>query len=143
MGRGLSNLQVYILRAAQAKNRLYSVEILAGFFGWRTESPLRWYQPGDTCGGLPLAAEQVGNLRNPNSQYFTLKELGEKKYRLVRSSLSRSIARLEARGLVTIIRGMYSPWAAAEITEAGRAITLPRETRGPVVYRSRRDPVST
>jgi len=117
MGRGLSDLQRYILDRAGKQRRVYYVEILEGYFGWAPEYEIGRYSLGryenDHRG-------EVGELVSPGSQHFSRKRIGEKTYRKVMATLSRSCKRLQARGLVTWLCGTYSYWSGVEITEEGR-----------------------
>jgi hypothetical protein len=106
MGRGLSDLQRYILTEAGKRppidtahqvpeTQLNFNEILEGFFGWRAKRGIL------------------------NFYHFSKLEIGEKKYRSVMAALSRSLARLEQRGLVEIHRG-HAKWTRITITDQGR-----------------------
>lgn len=46
MGRGLSDLQRYVLARAGEQERVYYADILEGYFGWRPRRPLRRYGLG-------------------------------------------------------------------------------------------------
>jgi hypothetical protein len=85
MGRGLSELQRYILAEAAERDRLDHAEILAGYFGWQG-------RPG----------------RNHSSRVgqggFSRAGIGEQIYRKVMATLSRACRRLAQRGLVTCVR---------------------------------------
>lgn len=126
MGRGLSELQRYILSEAGKRRRVYCPDILEGFFGWKPICPMDRHRGGDVVrgfGGLPdtvRPADDDGVLSSPGRQYFSLAKIGERTYRTVMASLSRSIRRLEERGLVTVLKGAYAGWTAVEITERGR-----------------------
>jgi hypothetical protein len=91
MGRGLSELQRYILTKAAADRRgqVCYPAILTGFFGWEKKRPFQWkFQP---------------------------LKIGEGKYRSDKASLSRSCCRLKQRGLVKRAHRY-----ALEITATGR-----------------------
>jgi hypothetical protein len=81
MGRGLSDLQRFILAEAGKRERVHPCEVLAGFFGWEPNQPLR-------------AGER------PKGVNFFRGRVGRAAYRSAMASLSRSIRRLEGRGLV-------------------------------------------
>jgi hypothetical protein len=98
MGRGLSDLQRFILVRAATTERLYYADVLEGFFGW-----------------VPRPATGPGGHR------FSRREIGEAAYRKAMASLSRACRRLEWRGLVTRLCGQLSHWSAVEITEKGKA----------------------
>jgi hypothetical protein len=59
-----------------------------------------------------------GQLVSPNEQKFSRKGIGEREYAKVMATLSRSVLRLEASGLVEWVGGRN--WSGVEITEAGR-----------------------
>jgi DNA-binding MarR family transcriptional regulator len=112
MGRGLSKLQKTILslayrnrldrleRAATADTAferniyerggysidLYDSEVLREHFGWEPRSI--WWRPA------------LGEARPHYGQIFKMSEIGERRYRSTRSSLSRAVTRLEDRALV-------------------------------------------
>jgi hypothetical protein len=101
MGRGLSGLQAWILRAAGEKGEvLLYRDILLGYYGW--EGP-EW-----------VARASHG------SNVFSPAKVGEAEYRKVHAALSRSCLRLGTRGLVKRLHGSTARWAGVEITEAGR-----------------------
>jgi hypothetical protein len=106
MGRGLSELQRYILAEAGKHPRVYHAEVLAGFYGWR---PRR-----------PLARDAGGRLRFPGDPHFSPAQIGVARYRSTISVLSRACRSLEVRGLITCARGELSRWSAVEITGKGR-----------------------
>jgi hypothetical protein len=118
MGRGLSELQRYILRGAEAKPRLYHAEVLAGYFGWVAVHPLRY--------------DCHGKLTNPDRQHFSRKEIGAVKYRTTRTSLTRACQALERRGLVRCVLSKSSNWSGVELTARGRAwLAAHRVREGP------------
>jgi hypothetical protein len=106
MGRGLSELQGWILRVA-AVGPLQRKEICLHYFGWE-----------------PTIA-----LANPNriptwwhgSKIFDPDRIGRAEYNRVMATISRACRRLEARGLITQAAGAFSNWHRVEITDAGRA----------------------
>jgi hypothetical protein len=81
---------------------LYVSEILQGYFGWKPLSPIR----------------MEGGERNIG-YHFSRRRIGEATYRKVMATLSRSIRRLEERGLVEYVKG-YCAWTAVVITATGR-----------------------
>jgi hypothetical protein len=118
MGRGLSELQRWILRRASTQRRLYYPEILEGFFGWKPKQPFRRYKEGEKdLDGQPAP---VGDLANVAGQHFSSRTIGEERYRKVMFTLRRSCARLEERGLVERIQRAYAGWRAVKITQKGR-----------------------
>ena len=122
MGRGLSELQRAILALAY-RNRLdrlehaktgdevytrgvysidlYYAEVLREHFGWEVRGyswrPERESRP---CWG----------------QSFSMREIGERRYRSAQASLSRAVLRLEARGLV---ERRHHYLAGLDLTERG------------------------
>jgi hypothetical protein len=79
MGRGLSELQKYILKRAARSNDTCRAEILCGFFGW----PSRRSRPP-----------------RPGEKTFRPARIGEVTYRSANASLSRAWRRLRDRGLM-------------------------------------------
>jgi hypothetical protein len=113
MGRGLSPLQTWVLRRAVQQSRVYYAEVLVGFFGFKPDRPLTYHDDHDNALGRTLDM--------PGNQRFRPAAIGRDKYRCAVSALSRTCARLEARGLVTCLVAAGSHWAAVAITDAGRA----------------------
>jgi len=111
MGRGLSDLQKFILKAAAAKpeGTLYNYEICMGYYRWKP------------------------NRRNPGAaeNNFLPAEIGENKYNSAFVAIRKAYLRMEKRGLV---RCVYSwqrrSWAGVDITDRGRQIvkTMPEST---------------
>jgi hypothetical protein len=115
MGRGLSELQRYILAEAGTKRRLYYTEVLVGYFKWVARHPVVFHVadlPGTEC--------KKGEMCSPGDQYFSRRQIGEPVYRKTMTTLSRACGRLEARGLVRCLVGSRSHWSGVETTEAGR-----------------------
>ena len=109
MGRGLSELQRFILSKAAHQKRVYYCEILADYFKWK---PVRkFWRDKDT-----------GELKDPVGQHFSRQAIGEREYTRVMVTLGRSCLRLEKRGLVTCIQGAYAHWSAVKITEEGKTL---------------------
>jgi hypothetical protein len=100
MGRGLSELQRFILREAGKRGRAYYADVLTGFFGWKP-TPSR----------LP---------RTPGQQRFSRSRIGERRYAKTMATLSRACWRLGQRGLVTCLQGARSHWSGVELTDKGR-----------------------
>jgi hypothetical protein len=113
MGRGLSDLQRWILREGTRRERVYYADILAGFFKFR---PLDGIQHED--GKFTTRSGQVVGLGSPK---FCPDEIGRSAYRTALAVISRSCARLADRGLVTCLQGRYSRWAAVTLTDEGVA----------------------
>jgi hypothetical protein len=107
----LSRLQRWILYAA-FENRLgdpgapevdlYTHEILAGYFAF----PMRWYDRE------PLHSK-------PGSHRFDREQIGRERYDAAQASISRTVRRLEARGLVERYVADVSRWAGLRLTDAG------------------------
>jgi hypothetical protein len=106
MGRGLSDLQQWILREARQRGRLYHADIYEGYYGWK---PRR---------GASL----------PGEQRFSKWEIGEAEYNKTMATVSRSCTRLEARGLVTCLVAARSRWSAVEPCESQEGTPTPEES---------------
>jgi hypothetical protein len=138
MGRGLSELQGAILALAYGNRRarverlatlevgsfehrvlnegvpsvdLYYPEVLREHFGFEVRS--HWWSP------------ERGE-RPTSGQHFPMQRIGERRYRSARSSLSRAVVRLEARGLIERRRGYP---AGLDLTERGVVDAKRRELR--------------
>lgn len=105
----LSRLQRFILTAAD-RNRtsearadaskgadLYYSEIMADWFGF----------------------EPTNDPRGQASQHFDLSTIGKKRYSAASASISRAVLRLQARGLVTCLRGSIARWSGVSLTPQG------------------------
>jgi hypothetical protein len=116
MGRGLSSLQRYIVAKAATVERLYYFEILQDYYGWRNHGrPERRYNPITQ----KFTHEQY---YPPGTQKFWPDEIGREQYHKILVTLSRTIARLQQRGLVTWLSGGRSHWSGVEITPEGRRV---------------------
>jgi DNA-binding transcriptional regulator YhcF (GntR family) len=71
---------------------------------------------GEAAGGR----RQQGSHGSPGNHYFSRRQIGESRYRVTLTTLSRACQRLKARGLVTCLRGRSSHWSAVAITDRGR-----------------------
>lgn len=125
MGRGLSELQRFILRRAGQVRRVYYADVLEGYFGWVPRQPIKRH--GTTrnarypaTGMEQTPPEQVGELASPGRPHFSRSSIGDATYRKAMASLSRACLRLGKRGLVTCLTGNVSRWAGVEITDQGR-----------------------
>jgi hypothetical protein len=118
MGRGLSDLQRWIVIEAAKRKVLSHADILMGYFGWKAERRVNRY--GDE--GFPIKNrwDHKGDLVHPGARYFSRAKIGEKEYANTRGTLTRSCNRLAERGLVKLLCGYYSPWAGVKITDKGR-----------------------
>ncbi len=120
MGRGLSDLQKAVIVMAHENEVAATVayhdaegpvitahvtreQILREYFGWQ-----------------PDAARPSYHYR-----VFSRADIGHDKYNAVMVSLSRSLHRLEARGLVYLTHSlMAAGWNGAELTDEGRTEAL-------------------
>jgi hypothetical protein len=114
MGRGLSDLQRFIVAKAATCERLYYAEILAEFFGWKPKELLRYEPLHGITYKMPVAGKYA------HGQHFSADKIGEARYRKTVATLSRACSRLAARGLVECLQGACSRWSAVEITDKGR-----------------------
>jgi hypothetical protein len=120
MGRGLSPLQRYIVAKAATVERLHYYVILHEYYGWsfhRRPGRLLWpdrhaYRVGDGEYGYYTAS----------GKKFRPQQLGRKTYHKTMVSLSRAVARLARRGLVTWLVGTRYKWSGVEITPAGKRL---------------------
>jgi len=103
MARGLSELQKSILRLAYRNRQkreqnvdLYHAEVLHEHFGWPISNHPRW-QP------------EKGERPRGYWRHFSMREIGEARYRKTQASLSRAVSRLERRGLLE--RGRANGWS--------------------------------
>jgi hypothetical protein len=134
MGRGLSDLQRFVVTEAGKRRRLYYADVLHHFFGFAPK-PSRWggrvgLEYHKQSGGWdrygpewePSSWEAGGELAHPGNQRFDPEEIGRNRYRSALASVSRACLRLSARGLVTCLRGSVSHWSGVEITDKGREL---------------------
>jgi len=96
MGRGLSDLQRWILRQTCKRGQLEYADIRRDYFGWKSK-------------------QQDKQLR----ERYSPQDIGEDEYNRVMATISRSCRRLEARGLITL-EG-YAPYLKwIKPTKSGR-----------------------
>jgi hypothetical protein len=131
MGRGLSDLQRFIVAEAGRRGRLYYADVLHHFFGFPpSRGALRYHKPSDRVGQSgppafdPSSWADGGQLAHPGNQKFSPAQVGRQRYHSVCASLSRACLRLQARGLVTCLRGAMSHWAGVELTDKGRELSV-------------------
>lgn len=130
MGRGLSPLQKSILRIA-AKN--HDRECHGGFEHLRINS-LGKMSSGCGCDayyrevlfqhfGLPMKKHWWRNhdepIREAGGHVFSMREIGEKRYRSIQASVSRAVDRLWKRDYITPASGAYARWSGCDITAEG------------------------
>jgi hypothetical protein len=124
MGRGLSNLQRFLLAESNRRPRLYYADVLRHYFGFRPAAKMEYHKPREAdpafTRGDPSSWEDGGQLHCPGGQKFRPRDIGVRRYRSALASLSRACRRLQSRGLVELICGGYSHWAGVEITAKGR-----------------------
>lgn len=98
MGRGLSELQQFILKKAGRDGDIAPPDILEDFFGWKkTRIPCR-----------------------PGGHRFSPPEIGTERYHKTMVTLSRSIRRLECRGLVQRHAAAWGNRFCLRLTAAGK-----------------------
>ncbi len=85
----------------------YYAEILVKHFGWEPKSA-RYNE----------AHRDLTGRKHPGSYQFSKVEIGDKQYNTVLAALSRAVARLAARGLVSPIKGWYR-WSGVDLTPTG------------------------
>ena len=90
--------------------RLYFAEIYRDVLGWPMER--KWYEPKS-------AAERC---YGPGEQAFRPSQIGRERYNVGHAAVSRSVRRLEERGLLAFVRGVHFPWTAIALTDAGIAL---------------------
>jgi hypothetical protein len=118
MGRGLSELQQDIILMAY-KNKE------AGLVSYQTSDERYTF----SVVSAHVKREQILRERfgwEPADRFwmrrFSRKDIGEERYNRVMASLSRSLHRLEQRGLVELTHSMRAgAWSGAELTEEGEA----------------------
>jgi hypothetical protein len=91
MGRGLSDLQRWILRQTFERGTVTNAEICQGYFGWPDRQPA--YCIRSRWDGEPV-------LQCIRSEAFSPQAIGHKHYHVVTVTISRAIHRLGRRGLV-------------------------------------------
>lgn len=102
MGRGLSNLQRFIMEKVAQEGDIAPPDILQGFFGWKTaRSP-----------------------RQPGGNRFSPREMGMDRYHKTMVTLSRSIRRLEFRGLLQRAEPLWGNRFRLRLTDKGRCWVL-------------------
>jgi hypothetical protein len=114
MGRGLSPLQRWILRKAATHGVVYYPEILVEYFGWEPRQSLHRFGEGSFSwwtderlqkpsyhSDHPIwEGHQVGDMVGDGAHYFDRQIIGYERYRTTLASLSRSVRRLQKRGLL-------------------------------------------
>lgn len=118
MGRGLSDLQKWILIAASNAPEhssglaiLYYQDICMQYFGWLP-------------GWMGYKWQYNPRHAQPGDHKFAKQLIGEKEYRRVMVTISKSVSRLKKRGLVTCYCGQVSHWAGLALTEKGKDLLV-------------------
>jgi hypothetical protein len=109
MGRGLSELQRYIVAKAATVERLHYAVILADYYGWRPVKRLHSRRSDLSLAYAP-------------GQHFAPEQIGAAQYHRVMVTLGRACWRLHTRGLVTCLVGTKFKWSAVELTPEGRRL---------------------
>lgn len=131
MARGLSPLQRFILARAGEVARVFTVDVLEGYYGWRPAVPIhRWgpTYPHPIEGELPTPPELVGTVAAPGVRRFSRRAVGGSLYHKVLVTVGRAARLLEGRGLVRRVIPRTGPgWV--EITDEGREMLRKLEAR--------------
>jgi hypothetical protein len=115
-------LQKFVLRRAGVQESVSHAEVLEGHYGWKPRCALRNAE-------IPFFV-QLGLVgRHTTGQHFSLKDIGEGRYRAAQAAVSKACASLERRGLVSRLREGKRRLAAVQITLEGR-IWLSANTGG-------------
>jgi hypothetical protein len=117
VGRGLSNLQKAILVMAH-ENRLTGTDAYSNWDGEGAYPPhvKRERILQEHFGWQPNTVSRPGR----SSGIFSRREVGHERYNVVMASLSRSLRRLEARGLIEFTHSFRAGgWSGVELTEEG------------------------
>jgi len=111
MGKGLSPLQKKILLLANGKEKnslndvqLYTCDIKVSIFGLKSDE---------------MEESIKNNWCYTGHHLFSKKEIGEKKYASICSTISRCITRLQKRGLINAYSGVNSHWTGISLTKKG------------------------
>lgn len=107
MGRGLSEVQRWILHRAVERGRLYTVEVLAGFYEWQPDPPLAYRE---------VNGERF--LSYPQIRRFSPWWIGSA-YNRTMAALNRSVRRLMERKLI-VRANSDNRWITIEPTVRGR-----------------------
>jgi hypothetical protein len=91
MGRGLSDLQRWILRQVYERGTISNTEICQDYFGWPEREPI--YRVREGPWGDPI-------LQCIRGAGFSPERIGRRHYHVVTVTISRAIHRLARRGLV-------------------------------------------
>jgi len=113
MGRGLSELQQFILKKAATLRIVYYADICMEYYGWKPRYAAYESHYSD------------GTLMSPGRQRFSRKEIGEREYSRVMATMNRSCNRRAYRGLVTGWKGKNAHWRGVKITDSGRRAAKP------------------
>lgn len=128
MVKALSDLQAWILERAARYKRVSYFDVFYYYFKWEpVEPPELWgetYLGKDEATGRDVVKQTPANMVGMprlRASNFDPDKIGRKKYNSAMASLSRSCARLAARGLVTRCMANFAYIAGVSITDAGRA----------------------
>jgi hypothetical protein len=116
MGARLSGLQSTILRLAWEGRQLPSKgsEDLVDVY---TSEIFAVAYLHEDC-----SAEERRRRFGAGGQRFSMRAIGEKKYRSAKAAISRAIGRLEQRGLVRVYEGAASRWTGVALTEVAMGV---------------------
>jgi hypothetical protein len=120
-------LQNYILRRAGEDGIIFRAHILEGYYGWVSQWEIPRARPEDDPGDdrenlPPRPISQGADLYygGLSHQYFSKREIGEKRYRSVMAAISRATRRLEQRGLIQEWRWAWHCGIGLKLTAKGR-----------------------
>jgi hypothetical protein len=104
MGRGLSDLQRFILKETAKQGVLFRRDIKARFFGFkprtREHEPDERHQRKIPSRGYNDYLKRVKHDSDRGYAVFSPIEIGKKKYNSTAASIGRSLTRLQQRGLI-------------------------------------------
>ena len=121
MGRGLSELQQFILvaglagRESKETHTLPDGRILPAGYG----CDLRHAKIMSGFYGFALAGRDSSSFAR---HHFSVKKIGPKQYAAAHAAISRAATRLAERGLVVCVSGYYARWAGVNLTDKGAAL---------------------
>ncbi len=116
MAGGLSDLQKKILEIAfrgylqDPRADAFDAEILQDHFGWSPSRQIR---------------------EDPCAPVFSKQAIGPRRYNSCMASVSRSISRLEDRGLIRRFKGFTQQWSGVKLTVSGVRVAGELSTKPP------------